>query len=65
MKRMSELGHKQAFLHTQTPSWVACKIYLDLGWQPFRFVQSQADFDQGWGIVMEKVGSSFSNVSSH
>jgi ribosomal protein S18 acetylase RimI-like enzyme len=55
MKIMHELGYKAAFLHTQTPSWVACKIYLDLGWEPFRFVQSEEDFSAGWGIVSEKI----------
>ncbi|KXK26155.1 MAG: Acetyltransferase (GNAT) family protein [candidate division WS6 bacterium OLB20] len=58
MQRMAELGHKKAFLHSQTPSWVACKIYLDLGWEPFRFVQSREDFTAGWNIVFDKAGVS-------
>lgn len=54
MKIMHELGHKGAFLHTQTPSWLACKIYLDLGWKPFRYVSSEEDFRD---IVNEKISS--------
>lgn len=55
MKIMYNLGHTAAFFHTQTPSWVACKIYLDLGWKPFRFVQSEEDFEAGWEIVRKKI----------
>ena len=54
MNRMRELGHHKAFLHSQTPSWLACKIYLDLGWEPFRFVHSEQHFKKGWKIVGEK-----------
>jgi GNAT superfamily N-acetyltransferase len=57
MEIMEELGHKSAFLHTQTPSWLACKIYLDLGWKPFRFVQSVEDYQEGWKLVNEKIES--------
>lgn len=55
MKLMADHNHKDAFLHTQTPSWLACKIYLDLGWAPFRFVQSEENFKAGWDIVKEKI----------
>jgi GNAT superfamily N-acetyltransferase len=55
MRIMYQLGHKAAFLHTQTPSWLAAKIYLDLGWEPFRFVQSDENFAKGWGIVRDKI----------
>jgi len=55
MKQMAKLGHLSGFLHTQTPSYLACKIYLDLGWEPFRFIQSNTDFKEGWSIVDEKI----------
>lgn len=58
MKRMHELGHEKAYLHTQTPSWVAAKIYLDLGWEPFQFVQSDDEFRKGWDIVRKKISES-------
>jgi GNAT superfamily N-acetyltransferase len=57
MKIMNDLGHKAAFLHTQTPSWLAAKIYLDLGWKPFRFVQSEENFEKGWEVVNEKINN--------
>lgn len=30
-----ELGHQKIILHTQTTTWLAAKIYLDLGFIPF------------------------------
>lgn len=57
MKQMFWLNHKAAFLHTQTPSWLACKIYLGLGWKPFRFVSTKEDFEKGWHIVNQKINN--------
>lgn len=53
MKVMRGHGHKGAFLHTQTTTWLACKIYMDLGWEPFEFDKSE--FEEGWAIVRNKI----------
>lgn len=31
IKLANELGHKKLLLHTQTHTWLAAKLYLDLG----------------------------------
>ena len=54
MKLMHELGHKGAYLHSQTHTWLACKIYKDLGWLPYKHTQSEEEFRQGWEIVDEE-----------
>ncbi len=35
IKLANELGHKKLLLHTQTHTWLAAKLYLDLGFEPF------------------------------
>lgn len=34
MRRLKELGYKSAVVPTQCTSWVACKVYMDLGFRP-------------------------------
>ncbi len=47
IKLASELGHKKLLLHTQTHTWLAAKLYLDLGFKPFNI---EADM-KGWQIL--------------
>lgn len=56
MHRMHELGHKTAYLTTQTASWVAIKVYHKFGFRP---VISDSDDVRGWKIVSEKTGIDF------
>lgn len=53
MWRMHELGDNRAILTTQTPSWVAVKVYLGLGWRPYN--DGNPDFDEGWRVIREKI----------
>lgn len=46
-KLANELGHKKLLLHTQTHTWLAAKLYLDLGFEPFRI----EDDIKGWQIL--------------
>lgn len=58
MKLLAELGHKGAYLHSQTHTWLAIKVYLDLGWQAYRpQKQTEAEFNEGWGIIDNKINS--------
>lgn len=42
-----DLGYKNLLLHTQTHTWLAAKLYLDMGFYPFR-----TDIDnRGWQIL--------------
>lgn len=56
MRRMAELGHRTAYLTTQTASWPAIKVYRAFGFRPL--VKSQQEFE-GWRIVSEKTGIDF------
>lgn len=44
---MRRLGHKKTLLHTQTHTWLAVKVYLDIGFVPYRM----ADNYLGWQII--------------
>ena len=59
MHCMRELGHKTAYLTTQTASWVAIKVYARFGFRPF--VQNEHEAE-GWKIVSEKTGIDFSKI---
>ena len=47
IKIANELGHKQLMLHTQTTTWLAAKIYLDMGFVPYKKEESI----KGWQIL--------------
>ena len=49
LKLMQSLGYTHAKIPTQTTTWLACKIYLDLGFRPIpaNVVNSR----EGWRIV--------------
>ena len=44
---MKELGHKKTLLHTQTHTWLAAKIYLDMGFEPYELEKDYL----GWQIL--------------
>ncbi len=46
---MKRLGYKRAKIPTQTTTWVACKVYLDLGFRPIprNLINSRT----GWRII--------------
>lgn len=49
LKRMKELGYRRVVIPTQTVTWLACKVYLDLGFLP---VPQNAERNQmGWRII--------------
>lgn len=41
------LGHKKLMLHTQTHSWLAAKLYLDFGFEPYNMTNES----EGWQIL--------------
>ncbi len=47
IKLANELGHSKLLLHTQTHTWLAAKLYLDLGFEPFRVEEDI----KGWQIL--------------
>lgn len=53
LRLLRELGHQDAFLTTQTPSWVAIRVYLQSGFRP---ASGECEEEQeGWAIVREKL----------
>ena len=51
---MGKLGYTHAEIPTQSTSWVACKVYLDLGFRPIP--QNAAENRKGWEIVKTLTG---------
>ena len=49
LKRLLALGYTHVKLHTQTLSWLACKVYYDLGFRPT--AQSLTENRFGWKMV--------------
>lgn len=47
LKQMRKLGHKKTLLHTQTHTWLAVKVYLDMGFVPYKM----EDHYLGWQII--------------
>ena len=43
----NELGHDKLILHTQTHTWLAAKLYLDFGFEPYQINESLF----GWRIL--------------
>lgn len=49
LRRMQALGYRRAVIPTQTTTWLACKVYLDLGFRP---IPRNAERNRaGWEIV--------------
>lgn len=51
---MRRLGYTHAKIPTQTTSWVACKVYLDLGFGPIP--KNAINSRKGWEIVKALTG---------
>lgn len=51
---MKNLGYTSVKIHTQTNTWLACKIYFDLGFRPSP--QSLIEHSFGWKIIEELTG---------
>ena len=56
MQRLRALGHRSAYLTTQTASWVAIKVYHRFGFKPLLRAEEERE---GWRIVSEKSGIDF------
>ena len=54
LKRLKELGHSQVKIPTQTTTWLACKVYYDMGFRPIpkNLVSSRA----GWKMLEQLAG---------
>lgn len=60
LKQMSKLGHKKTLLHTQTHTWLAVKVYLDMGFEPYEMEKKYL----GWQIIKKLTNhSKLANVS--
>ena len=51
---MRDLGHSRGKIPTQSTSWVACKVYLDLGFRPIP--KNAVNSRDGWRIVRTLTG---------
>jgi hypothetical protein len=51
---MKKLGYTSVKIHTQTNTWLACKIYYDLGFHPE--ANSAAKYRFGWKMVSQLTG---------
>ena len=47
IKLANDLGYNKLLLHTQTHTWLAAKLYLDLGFEPFNINEDI----KGWKIL--------------
>ena len=51
---MKELGYEKVKIHTQTNTWLACKVYYDLGFRPEK--ESLVKNRFGWKMVSQLTG---------
>lgn len=49
LNRLRELGYTHTKIHTQTTTWLACKLYLDFGFRPT--AENAAKNRDGWRII--------------
>jgi len=54
LKQMKELGYSRAKIPTQTTTWLACKIYYDLGFRPIP--QNLEHSRAGWKMLKQLAG---------
>lgn len=56
MAIMHSQGSEHAYLSTQTNSWLACKVYLALGWHPLNPAgQTAEEFKQAWDLIYSRI----------
>ena len=46
---MKKLGYTSVKIHTQTNTWLACKVYFDLGFRPE--ADSLSKTKAGWKMI--------------
>lgn len=51
LKQMRRLGHKKTLLHTQTHTWLAVKVYLDMRFEPYKMEEHYL----GWQIIKKMI----------
>ena len=51
---MKSLGYSTVKIHTQTNTWLACKVYYDLGFRPEKESLIRNRF--GWKMVEQLTG---------
>ena len=56
---MKELGYEKVKIHTQTNTWLACKVYYDLGFRPEK--ESLVKNRFGWRMVSLLTGRDMQN----
>ncbi len=49
LRIMNQLGHTHAKIPTQTNTWLACKVYMDLGFLPMK--KNRKRNHEGWQII--------------
>ena len=54
LSAMKKLGYTHAKIPTQTTTWLACKVYLDLGFYPIK--ENLEHSYEGWKIIKELTG---------
>ncbi len=56
LRVMNKLGHARAKIPTQTNTWLACKVYMDLGFIP---IEKNLEHNyEGWKIIKALTGHS-------
>ena len=58
LEKMKALGYGKIKIHTQTNTWLACKIYHELGFMPSEESLNKHRF--GWKMVEQITGIDFS-----
>lgn len=54
LRKMNQLGHTHAKIPTQTNTWLACKLYMDLGFTPIE--KNLKRNREGWRIIEALTG---------
>jgi GNAT superfamily N-acetyltransferase len=49
LRAMNKLGYVRAKIPTQTNTWLACKVYMDLGFMPVK--ENLKHSCEGWKII--------------
>ncbi|MDE7176239.1 MAG: GNAT family N-acetyltransferase [Lachnospiraceae bacterium] len=56
LRVMNQLGHAHAKIPTQTNTWLACKVYMDLGFLPIK--ENLKHNCEGWRMIKALTGHS-------